>query len=197
MFFVKLLVLAANRFMLFIQFLAINSDGPSGGLPQQLQPNRPPDDTKVAINPITSPAVEFTPSYPPPSASNSSGSEKPPSSPSPAIAFGLSQSAFTYEELAKATENFLSTNLLGEGGFGYVHKGVLPNGKVVAVKQLKAGSGQGEREFRAEVEVIGRIHHRHLVSLVGYCVSGSRKMLVYEFVPNNTLEFHLHGKSFC
>ncbi|KAJ6715207.1 PROLINE-RICH RECEPTOR-LIKE PROTEIN KINASE PERK4 [Salix viminalis] len=63
---------------------------------------------------------------------------------------------------------------------------------VVAIKQLKSGSGQGEREFQAEIEIISRIHHRHLVSLFGYCITGAQRMLVYEFVPNNTLEFHLH-----
>lgn len=93
-----------------------------------------------------------------------------------------------------ATDGFSDANLLGQGGFGYVHKGVLPNGKEVAVKQLKAGSGQGEREFQAEVEIISRVHHKHLVTLVGYCIAGGRMMLVYEFVPNNTLEFHLHAK---
>jgi hypothetical protein len=67
---------------------------------------------------------------------------------------GLSLSAFSYEELSVATNGFFGANFIGEGGFGYVHKGVLPNGKVVAIKQLKSGSAQGEREFRAEVEVI-------------------------------------------
>lgn len=110
------------------------------------------------------------------------------------MALGFSKSTFTYEELAMATDGFSDANLLGQGGFGYVHRGVLPNGKEVAVKQLKAGSGQGEREFQAEVEIISRVHHKHLVSLVGYCMSGAQRMLVYEFVPNNTLEFHLHGK---
>ena len=75
-----------------------------------------------------------------------------------------------------------------------MHKGVLPNGKEIAVKSLKLGSGQGEREFQAEVEIISRVHHRHLVSLVGYCIAGGQRMLVYEFVPNKTLEHHLHGK---
>lgn len=74
-----------------------------------------------------------------------------------------------------------------------MNKGVLPNGKEVAVKSLKAGSGQGEREFQAEVEIISRVHHRYLVSLVGYCISDTQRMLVYEYVPNKTLEFHLHG----
>lgn len=127
-----------------------------------------------------------------------SGSENPlppPPPPQPAMAFGFSKSTFTYEELAMATDGFSDANLLGQGGFGYVHRGVLPNGKEVAVKQLKAGSGQGEREFQAEVEIISRVHHKHLVSLVGYCITGSQRLLVYEFVPNNTLEFHLHGKA--
>ncbi|KAK6916563.1 Serine-threonine/tyrosine-protein kinase, catalytic domain, partial [Dillenia turbinata] len=114
--------------------------------------------------------------------------------PHPAFALGFNQSSFTYEELHAATGGFANTNLLGQGGFGYVHKGVLPNGKEIAVKSLKSGSGQGEREFQAEVEIISRVHHRHLVSLVGYCIAGDRRLLVYEFVPNKTLEFHLHGK---
>ncbi|XP_022979710.1 proline-rich receptor-like protein kinase PERK4 isoform X1 [Cucurbita maxima] len=114
--------------------------------------------------------------------------------PSPSLAFGFSKSTFTYDELAAATGGFAHGNLLGQGGFGYVHKGVLPNGKEVAVKSLKVGSGQGEREFMAEVEIISRVHHRHLVSLVGFCIAGGQRMLVYEFVPNNTLEHHLHGK---
>lgn len=113
--------------------------------------------------------------------------------PSPGMSLGFTKSTFSYEELAMATDAFSDANLLGQGGFGYVHRGVLPNGKEVAVKQLKAGSGQGEREFQAEVEIISRVHHKHLVSLVGYCITGDKMMLVYEFVPNNTLEFHLHG----
>ncbi|KAG9145290.1 hypothetical protein Leryth_008215 [Lithospermum erythrorhizon] len=105
-----------------------------------------------------------------------------------------SQNQFSYQELASATSGFSQENLLGQGGFGYVHKGVLANGRVVAVKSLKSGSGQGEREFQAEVEIISRVHHRHLVSLVGYCIADAQRMLVYEFVPNKTLEHHLHGK---
>lgn len=105
-----------------------------------------------------------------------------------------SKTIFSYEELATATQGFSQVNLLGQGGFGYVHKGVLPNGEIVAIKQLKVGSGQGEREFQAEVAIISRVHHKHLVTLVGYCISGIQRMLVYEFVPNKTLEFHLHGK---
>ncbi|XVE98169.1 hypothetical protein REPUB_Repub03eG0082600 [Reevesia pubescens] len=162
----------------------------------------PPKPTPPPVTALGPPSPGRSPTPPPPlfmsssggSGSNYSGSENPLPSPSPGIALGFSKSTFTYEELARATDGFSDANLLGQGGFGYVHRGVLPNGKEVAVKQLKAGSGQGEREFQAEVEIISRVHHKHLVSLVGYCISGTTRMLVYEFVPNNTLEFHLHGK---
>ncbi|XP_076887954.1 proline-rich receptor-like protein kinase PERK1 [Bidens hawaiensis] len=109
------------------------------------------------------------------------------------ISYGNNKTVFTYKDLANVTEGFSQANFLGQGGFGYVHKGVLPSGEKVAIKQLKTGSGQGEREFQAEVAIISRVHHKNLVSLVGYCSSGVQRMLVYEFVPNNTLEFHLHG----
>ncbi|KAJ4714431.1 Receptor-like kinase [Melia azedarach] len=124
-----------------------------------------------------------------------SGPVRPPlPPPSPNIALGFNKSTFTYDELAAATGGFAKANLLGQGGFGYVHKGILPNGKEVAVKSLKTGSGQGEREFQAEVEIISRVHHRHLVSLVGYCIAGGQRMLVYEFVSNKELDYHLHGE---
>lgn len=105
-----------------------------------------------------------------------------------------SKSWFSYEELVDVTDGFCRENMIGEGGFGCVFKGSLLDGRKVAVKQLKAGSGQGEREFRAEVEIISRVHHRHLVSLVGYCIAEDHRLLVYEFLSNNTLEHHLHGK---
>ncbi|XP_019456152.1 PREDICTED: proline-rich receptor-like protein kinase PERK9 isoform X3 [Lupinus angustifolius] len=115
----------------------------------------------------------------------------PPSEPG---GLGNSRSWFSYEELIKATNGFANQNLLGEGGFGSVYKGYLPDGREIAVKQLKIGGGQGEREFKAEVEIISRIHHRHLVSLVGYCIQDNKRLLVYDYVPNNNLYFHLHGK---
>ncbi|CAN0901573.1 Proline-rich receptor-like protein kinase PERK1 [Linum grandiflorum] len=168
---------------------------------QQVAP--PPPDHMVATMPKLQPSpLGSMPAPPPPppgymsssGASNYSESETPLPPPSPGIAMSFSKSTFTYEELARATDGFSDANLLGQGGFGYVHRGVLPNGKEVAIKQLKVGSGQGEREFQAEVEIISRVHHKHLVSLVGYCTTGSERLLVYEFVTNNTLEFHLHGK---
>ncbi|GJT54186.1 proline-rich receptor-like protein kinase PERK4 [Tanacetum coccineum] len=111
--------------------------------------------------------------------------------PTRTLAFTMSQ--FSYNELSSATGGFSKLNLLGQGGFGYVYKGLLTNGQEVAVKSLKSGSKQGEREFQAEVEIISRVHHRHLVSLVGYCVADAQRVLVYEYVPNKTLNFHLHG----
>uniref|UniRef100_A0A7N0TE70 non-specific serine/threonine protein kinase n=1 Tax=Kalanchoe fedtschenkoi TaxID=63787 RepID=A0A7N0TE70_KALFE len=106
---------------------------------------------------------------------------------------GTPKSFYTYEEVMEITNGFRRENILGEGGFGAVYKGWLADGRLVAVKQLKVGSGQGEREFRAEVEIISRVHHRHLVSLVGYCISENQRLLIYEFMPNKTLEHHLHG----
>ncbi|CAL9081283.1 unnamed protein product [Musa acuminata var. zebrina] len=108
--------------------------------------------------------------------------------------YGSNGGQFTYDELMGITSGFSRDNHIGEGGFGPVYKGTLPDGRQVAVKQLKIGSGQGEREFRAEVEIISRIHHRHLVSLVGYCIVEHHRLLVYEFVSNKTLEHHLHGE---
>ncbi|XP_065854622.1 proline-rich receptor-like protein kinase PERK8 [Euphorbia lathyris] len=105
-----------------------------------------------------------------------------------------SKAWFTYGELVQATNGFSAKNLLGEGGFGCVYKGILVDGREVAVKQLKIGGSQGEREFQAEVEIISRVHHRHLVSLVGYCSSQNQRLLVYEFVPNDTLHYHLHAE---
>ncbi|KAF3526425.1 hypothetical protein F2Q69_00051111, partial [Brassica cretica] len=105
---------------------------------------------------------------------------------------GNSKALFSYQELVKATNGFSGENLLGEGGFGCVYRGVLPDGRVVAVKQLKVGGGQGDREFKAEVETLSRIHHRHLVSIVGHCISDDRRLLIYDFVSNNDLYFHLH-----
>ncbi|KAM0903367.1 hypothetical protein ACQ4PT_018620 [Festuca glaucescens] len=180
-----------------------------GGAYQSWQQNAPPPppDHVVKMQPSPPPAYANRPPQAPPpppppmmnssggSGSNYSGGEiLPPPSPGSGLNFSSSKSTFTYEELVRATDGFSDANLLGQGGFGYVHKGVLPNGKEIAVKQLKLGSGQGEREFQAEVEIISRVHHKHLVSLVGYCISGGKRLLVYEFVTNNTLEFHLHGR---
>ncbi|KAL3683194.1 hypothetical protein R1sor_001216 [Riccia sorocarpa] len=102
---------------------------------------------------------------------------------------------FTYEELREATNNFDSACLLGEGGFGRVYRGVLKDGKEVAIKKLTSGGHQGDREFLVEVEMLSRLHHRHLVKLVGYFSSRDTltQLLCYELVSNDSLESWLHG----
>ncbi|XP_031270206.1 proline-rich receptor-like protein kinase PERK1 [Pistacia vera] len=99
---------------------------------------------------------------------------------------------FTYEELKEAANNFSEDKVLGRGGFGIVHKGVLRDGRIVAIKQQIAERQLGEREFLKEIEIISGIHHKHLVHLVGYCISETERLLVYEFVSNKSLSFHLH-----
>lgn len=98
-----------------------------------------------------------------------------------------------YEDLKLATNGFAESNLLGHGEFGFVYRGVL-SGKVVVIKKLpmKLGGGQEDKEFRAEAEIISRVQHQNLCSLIGYCKDHQR-FLVYEYVPNKTLDFHLHG----
>ncbi|GAB2275476.1 hypothetical protein Dimus_010234 [Dionaea muscipula] len=92
---------------------------------------------------------------------------------------------YSYNDLQAATDNF--SVKLGQGGFGSVYKGVLPNGTHLAVKKLE-GIGQGKKEFRAEVSIIGRIHHVHLVRLMGFCAEGSHRLLAYEYMANGSLE---------
>ncbi|GLT25342.1 hypothetical protein SLA2020_004760 [Shorea laevis] len=92
---------------------------------------------------------------------------------------------FSYRDLQTATNNFSAR--LGRGGFGSVYQGVLPDGTRLAVKKLE-GIGQGKKEFRAEVSIIGSIHHLHLVRLKGFCAEGSHRLLVYEFMANGSLD---------
>lgn len=102
---------------------------------------------------------------------------------------------FTYSELAVATNSFDNSTVVGSGGYGKVHRGVLANGTVVAIKRAQEGSLQGEKEFLTEIELLSRLHHRNLVSLLGYCDEEGEQMLVYEFMPNGTLRDHLSSKS--
>ncbi|XVF18248.1 hypothetical protein REPUB_Repub11eG0004900 [Reevesia pubescens] len=98
---------------------------------------------------------------------------------------------FNFEELASATNNFHFTKKLGQGGFGPVYKGTLEDGKEIAVKRLSKASGQGLEEFMNEVVVISKLQHRNLVRLLGCCVEGEEKMLVYEYMPNKSLDVFL------
>jgi hypothetical protein len=105
------------------------------------------------------------------------GPLRPPPPPPPPLFTG---GTVSYAELVAATRGFSDANLLGQGGFGHVYRGTLERGGgggEVAIKRLRPGS----------------VHHRHLVSLVGYCIHGDQRLLVYEYVPNKTLELHLHG----
>ncbi|KAL5791711.1 hypothetical protein ACOSP7_000305 [Xanthoceras sorbifolium] len=100
---------------------------------------------------------------------------------------------FTLRDLEFATNRFAAENVLGEGGYGVVYKGRLINGTEVAVKKILNNLGQAEKEFRVEVEAIGHVRHKNLVRLLGYCIEGVHRMLVYEYVNNGNLEQWLHG----
>ncbi|XP_062171192.1 probable LRR receptor-like serine/threonine-protein kinase At1g06840 [Alnus glutinosa] len=102
---------------------------------------------------------------------------------------------FTYGEMAMATNNFNSSTQIGQGGYGKVYKGILADGTVVAIKRAQEGSLQGEKEFLTEIELLSRLHHRNLVSLIGYCDEEGEQMLVYEFMPRGTLRDQLSAKS--
>ncbi|XP_062087499.1 cysteine-rich receptor-like protein kinase 10 isoform X4 [Humulus lupulus] len=98
---------------------------------------------------------------------------------------------FDLATIEAATNKFSADYKLGEGGFGEVYKGTLPNGQEIAVKRLSKGSGQGTEEFKNEVLVLAKLQHRNLVRLLGFCLEGEETLLVYEFVPNKSLDYFL------
>ncbi|KAK7302667.1 hypothetical protein RJT34_13560 [Clitoria ternatea] len=100
---------------------------------------------------------------------------------------------FDFEVVATATNNFHFGNTLGKGGFGPVYKGLLSDGQEIAVKRLSRASGQGLEEFMNEVVVISKLQHRNLVRLLGCCIEGDEKMLIYEFMPNKSLDAFIFG----
>lgn len=102
---------------------------------------------------------------------------------------------FTFKELAIATHNFDNSTLVGRGGYGKVYKGILADETIVAIKRAEEGSLQGQKEFLTEIELLSRLHHRNLVSLIGYCDEEEEQMLVYEFMPNGTLRDWLSAKA--
>ncbi|KAG4156520.1 hypothetical protein ERO13_D02G002200v2, partial [Gossypium hirsutum] len=102
---------------------------------------------------------------------------------------------FTFKEAALATDNFNSSTQVGQGGYGKVYKGTLSDKTVVATKRAEEGSLQGQKEFLTEIKLLSRLHHRNLVSLVGYCDEEGEQMLVYEFMPNGTLRDWLSAKA--
>ncbi|XP_031128282.1 cysteine-rich receptor-like protein kinase 10 isoform X1 [Ipomoea triloba] len=103
---------------------------------------------------------------------------------------------YDLDTIRAATNNFSEANKLGQGGFGVVYKGQLADGIEIAVKRLSGNSQQGDLEFKNEVVLVARLHHRNLVRLHGFCLEGRERILVYEFVPNGSLDKLLFGKYF-
>ncbi|RCV27864.1 hypothetical protein SETIT_5G359200v2 [Setaria italica] len=101
---------------------------------------------------------------------------------------------FSFEELKKCTNNFSEINEIGSGGYGKVYKGTLANGQIAAIKRAQQGSMQGAAEFKNEIELLSRVHHKNLVTLVGFCYEQGEQMLVYEYIPYGTLRENLMGK---
>ncbi|KAH9322757.1 hypothetical protein KI387_017396 [Taxus chinensis] len=115
--------------------------------------------------------------------------------PTPAIRVITHKEAqvFTYRELQFATNNFTPANVIGNGGFGSVYRSVLPDGRIVAIKQLDRGGKQGEHEFRVEVDLLSCLHSRYLLELIGYCADQDHRLLVYEYMSNGNLQEHLYS----
>eukprot|EP00252_Welwitschia_mirabilis_P015141 TRINITY_DN33328_c0_g1_i1.p1 TRINITY_DN33328_c0_g1~~TRINITY_DN33328_c0_g1_i1.p1 ORF type:complete len:969 (+),score=9.90 TRINITY_DN33328_c0_g1_i1:298-3204(+) len=121
--------------------------------------------------------------------SNNSG----PSSDVPAMDGGGSSMVISIQVLREVTNGFSDRNILGCGGFGVVYRGELHDGTKIAVKRMEsvAVSSKGLREFQAEIAVLTKVRHRHLVALLGYCIEGNERLLVYEYVPQGPLSRHL------
>ncbi|XP_041020844.1 putative receptor-like protein kinase At1g80870 [Juglans microcarpa x Juglans regia] len=100
---------------------------------------------------------------------------------------------FSYRELKQATNGFDTANIIGKGGSGTVFRGILRDGKLIAIKRLDALSLQTEREFQNELQILGGLRSPFLVALLGYCVEKSKRVLVYEYIPNNSLQESLFG----
>ncbi|KAL8087886.1 putative LRR receptor-like serine/threonine-protein kinase At1g53440 [Apium graveolens] len=109
-------------------------------------------------------------------------------------AIELQTGYFSLRQIKAATNNFDPANKIGEGGFGPVYKGVLPDDAVIAVKQLSSKSKQGNREFVNEIGMISALQHPNLVKLFGCCIEGNQLLLIYEYLENNSLARALFGR---
>lgn len=107
--------------------------------------------------------------------------------------FGKPPRQFSYKELEEATDRFSDMNFLAECGFSVVHRGVLRDGQAVAVKRLKFGGSISDADFCREVRVLSCAQHRNIVLLIGFCIEAKKRVLVYEYICNGSLDFHLHG----
>ncbi|XP_073128615.1 cold-responsive protein kinase 1-like [Henckelia pumila] len=103
--------------------------------------------------------------------------------------------AYSYKELKMATDDFSRANKIGEGGFGCVYKGQLGKGKMAAIKVLSSESRQGKKEFLNEIQAIWDIEHENIVKLYGCCVEGDQRILVYEYLENNSLAHTFLGNN--
>ncbi|XP_048139256.1 probable serine/threonine-protein kinase PBL3 [Rhodamnia argentea] len=134
----------------------------------------------------------------------SANPEKSPVASGVVLSAPINLKSFSFSDLKNATKNFRSESLIGEGGFGFVFKGwidestLVPTkpgiGIVVAIKKLKPESFQGHKEWLAEVNYLGQLHHENLVKLIGYCSESDNRLLVYECMPKGSLENHLFRK---
>ncbi|XP_057736744.1 probable serine/threonine-protein kinase PBL7 [Arachis stenosperma] len=100
---------------------------------------------------------------------------------------------FTYKEIEVATNGFSEANVIGNGGFGLMYRGVLSDGTLAAIKLLRREGKQGERAFRVEVDLLSRLHSPYLVELLGYCADQNHRLLIFEYLPHGTLHQHLHS----
>lgn len=104
---------------------------------------------------------------------------------------------YDFDIIKFATEDFSDNNKLGQGGFGVVYKGTLTNGREIAVKRLSTNSGQGELEFKNEVLLLAKLQHRSLLRLLGYSIKATERLLIYEFIPNGSLDNFIFGRENC
>ncbi|KEH40073.1 cysteine-rich receptor-kinase-like protein [Medicago truncatula] len=105
------------------------------------------------------------------------------------------QLQFDFNTMRIATNDFSDSNKLGKGGFGFVYKGRFSNGQEVAVKRLSMNSGQGDLEFKNEVFLVAKLQHRNLVRLLGFCLEGRERLLIYEFVHNKSLDYFIFDQA--